>query len=90
MKRIGLKAVAVFEFAYGIFGISLVAGGVSGARPYGVVPLLWYGIFPLVSLIAGVLLWLRREYAFALSTMVLLLQVPFIYTGGFLLNLGGR
>ena len=89
MKRIGLKVVAVFEIIYGVFGLISVAGGVAGVRPYRVVPLLWYGIFPLVSLIAGVLLWLRRKHAFALSTLVLLLQVPFIYTGGFLLNLGG-
>ena len=88
MKRIALKLVALFEFIYGIFGLVLVVGGMVGRLPYGVVPLLWYGIFPLASLIAGVFLWVRWKYAFALSILVLGLQVPFIYTGGFLLNLG--
>jgi hypothetical protein len=88
MKRIALKLVALFEIIYGIFGLVLVLGGMIGRLPYGVVSLLWYGIFPVMSLIAGVFLWLRRKYAFALSIIVLVLQVPFIYTGGLLLNLG--
>jgi hypothetical protein len=88
MKRIALKLVALFEIIYGIFGLVLVVGGMIGRLPYGVVPLLWYGVFPLVSLIAGVFLWLRWKYAFVLSVLVLVLQVPFIFTGGLLLNLG--
>jgi hypothetical protein len=41
-----------------------------------------------VSVIAGALLWLRWRYAVWLSILVQLLQVPFIYSGGFLLHLG--
>jgi len=88
MKRITLKLVALFETIYGIFGVFLVVGGMVGKLPYSVVLLLWYGIFPLMSLIAGAFLWLRRKFAFALSILVLVLQVPFIYTGGLELNLG--
>lgn len=88
MKKTALKLVAAFEIIYGAFGLTLAAGGVAGMLPYGLVSLLWYGAFPAASLAAGVLLWRRGKFAFVLSALVLLLQVPLIYTGGLLLNLG--
>ena len=88
MKRITLKVIALFEIISGLAGLVLVAGGIVGILPYDVVPVLWFGLFPLASVIAGALLWLRWKYAVRLSILVQLLQVPFIYSGGSLLNLG--
>jgi hypothetical protein len=88
MKRILLILIAVFEIIYGLFGLVLVVGGLTGRLPYAVVSALWFGIFPLISLLAGVLLLLRWKHAVILSILVQLLQVPFIYTDGFMLNLG--
>jgi hypothetical protein len=88
MKRILLALTAVFEIICGLFGLVLVVGGIIGRLPYGVVSVLWFGIFPLMSLVAGVLLLSRWKHAGTLSILVQLLQVPFIYTNGFLLNLG--
>lgn len=88
MQRILLALLAVFEIICGFFGLVIVVGGITGRLPYGIVSALWFGIFPLVSLLAGVLLLLRWKHAVMLSILVQLLQVPFIYTDGFLLNLG--
>jgi hypothetical protein len=88
MKRTLLILIGIFEIIYGLFGLALVVGGLIGKLPYGVVSVLWFGIFPLMSLAAGVLLLLRWRHAVILSILVQLLQVPFIYTDGFLLNLG--
>lgn len=88
MKKIGLKLVAAFEVIYGCFSLILVVGAALGMLPPGILPLLWYGTFPLLSLFAGVSLWLQRRYSVALSILVLLLQVPAVYPGGLLLNLG--
>jgi hypothetical protein len=88
MKRITLKLIAVFQIISGLGGLALVAGGIVGMLPDAVVPVLWFGLFPLVSVITGVQLWLRWKYAVWPSILVQLLQVPIIYTGGSLLNLG--
>jgi hypothetical protein len=88
MKRILLTLIAVFEIICGLFGLVLIVSGMIGTLPYDVVSILWFGIFPLVSLVAGVLLLLRWKHALTLSILVQLLQVPFIYTAGFMLNLG--
>ena len=88
MKRILPALIAVFEIICGLFGLVLVVGRIIGRLPYGVVSVLWFGIFPFVNLLAGVLLLLRWKHAVMLSILVQLLQVPFIYTDGFMLNLG--
>jgi hypothetical protein len=88
MKRILLILIAVFEILYGLIGLVLVVRGMRGRLPYGMVSALWFGIFPLAGLLAGVLLLLRWKHAVILSILVQLLLVPFIYMDGFLLNLG--
>jgi hypothetical protein len=89
MKRILLILIGIFEIICGLFGLVLVVGGLIGKLPYGVVPVLWFGLFPLMSLAAGVLLLLLRwKHAVIFSILVQLLQTPFIYTDGLLLNLG--
>ena len=89
MKKIALKLVAVFEILCGLGGIVMVLGGIFGILSYEAVPVLWFGIFPLLSLAAGIMLWLNSKYAVQLSYLVLLLQIPFIYVSGYsLLRLG--
>jgi hypothetical protein len=88
MKKILPKVIAILEIVCGLFGLILVAGGMTGKLPSGVVRVLWFGAFPVLSLLAGVLLLLNRKYAITLSIIVQLLQVPFLYTEGFQLNLG--
>jgi len=88
MKRLLLKLIAVFEIICGLSGLLLVVGGLIGKFSYSFVPALWFGIFPLLSLVAGVVLWIHWKYSILLSIFVQLFQVPFIYTDGFLLNLG--
>lgn len=88
VRKIGLKLVAAFEIIYGFFSLLLVIGAAAGLLHQNFVYVLWFGIFPMVSLVAGILLWRRHRYSLTLSVLVLLLQVPAIYTGGFLLNLG--
>jgi len=88
MTRITLKLIALFEIISGLAGLVFIGGGIAGILPYDAVPVLWFGLFPLVSVIAGALLWLRWRYAVWLSILVQLLQVPFFYSGGSLLHLG--
>jgi hypothetical protein len=88
MKRILLKLIAIFEMVCGLFGLVLVTGGMTGKLPYEVVHVLWFGVFPFVSFLAGLLLLLNRRNAVTLSILVQLLQVPFLYTDGLWLNLG--
>lgn len=47
----------------------------------------WYGIFPLASVFAGVLLWRGSRFARGLSILVQLLQVPLVITESVTLNL---
>ena len=82
MKRIALIIVAVFEILCGFSGFVMVLGGLVGISPYEAAPTLWFGVFPILSLIAGIMLLLRTNYAVHLSAVVILLQIPFIYTGG--------
>lgn len=83
MKRIALIIVAVFEILCGLSGLAMVLGGISGViYPYEVAPILWFGVFPVLSLSAGIMLLLHSKYAYQLSYLVLLLQIPFIYISG--------
>ena len=88
MKHIGIKLIALFEIIFGIAGLFAILGSLLGRLPYGVLPVQWYGVFPLMSLCAGVLLLLRWKYSADFSFLVLLLQVPFMRMDDFLLNLG--
>jgi hypothetical protein len=88
VKKILLKLTAILEIVCGLFGLALVTGGMTGKLPYDVVPVLWFGVFPFVSFLAGLLLLLNRRYAVTLSILVQLLQVPFLYTDSLWLNLG--
>ena len=89
MKKISLKAVAVFEILCGLGGIVMVLGGMVGMLPFEAVPILWFGIFPVMSLAAGIMLLLNSKYGFQLSFLVLILQIPFIYVSGYsLLRVG--
>jgi hypothetical protein len=83
MKNIALIAVAVFEILCGFSGFVMVFGWVVGVTAYDPVPVLWFGIFPIASLIAGVMLLLRTKHSYDLSRIVLLLQIPFIVISGF-------
>ena len=87
MQRI-LKLVSVYEIIWGLLGLGLVVLGLAGTVAYEVVPVLWFGIFPVVSLAAGILLLLNWKYATTLSILVQFFQIPFIYIGGLMLNLG--
>lgn len=88
MKHIGIKLIAAFEILFGLVGLNAVLGALFGRLPSGVLPVQWYGLFPLMSLCAGVLLLLRWKHSVNFSFLVLLLQVPFIRTDDFFLNLG--
>lgn len=82
MKTVVLKLVAIFEIICGLSGLVMVIGGLVGIWPYDPVPTLWFGLFPILSLIAGVLLFLNSKYGFYLSIVVLVLQVPYIIISG--------
>jgi hypothetical protein len=83
MKKVALKLVAVFEILCGWVGIVMVLEGILGILPYEAVTSLWFGIFPILSLAAGVMIWLRSKYALPLSFLVLVLQIPYIYVSGY-------
>ena len=57
MKRVLLKLVAVFEIVSGLAGIYAAVAGLAGIAPAELAPMLWYGVFPLASVFADVLLW---------------------------------
>ena len=82
MKKIALILVAVFEIICGLAGIVMLFGWLLGTAPYDAVPILWYGIFPLLSIIAGVLVLLRTYYAADLTIFVLAVQIPYVYVSG--------
>jgi hypothetical protein len=88
MKRVLLILVAIFEIVSGLAGLFLIISAVTGRLSYEVVPMLWYGVFPLATVAAGLLLLLRRKYGFGFSLVVQLLQVLFIQMALFSLNLG--
>jgi hypothetical protein len=87
MKRALLKLVAVFEIVFGLAGMYAVLAGLIGMAPAEMVPMLWYGIFPLASVFAGVVLWRVSKFAVGLSIVIQLLQVPLVMTESFSLNL---
>ena len=88
MKRALLKLVAVFEIVSGLAGIYAVVAGLIGMAPTEMPPMLWYGIFPIASVFAGVVLWQVSKLAVGLSIVIQLLQVPIVMTENFSLNLG--
>ena len=88
MKRALLKLISVFQIVAGLAGISAVGIALLGMATAEVAPMLWYGAFPLLSVIAGVLLWRRSKFAFGLSVLVQLLQVPIFLTENFSFNPG--
>ena len=83
-----LRVIAIFQIISGIYGIILVTAGLIGIGNGRIVPMLWFGVFPILISIAGVLLWLRQKHAVMISILIQLAQVPFIRTDGFILNLG--
>jgi hypothetical protein len=88
MKRVLLKLVAVFEVLSGLAGMYAVVAALVGMAPTELASMLWYGIFPLASVFAGVVLWRVSKFTLALSVVIQLLQVPLIITQDFSLNLG--
>ena len=79
--------MAVFEVVSGLAGLSAVAAALVGMAPAEFVSMLWYGIFPLASVFAGVLLWRGSRFAKGFSILVQLLQVPLVITESATLNL---
>lgn len=88
MKRALLKLVSVVEIISGLAGLCAVAAGVIGITSSDFVPILWYGIFPLASVVAGVLLFRLSKFGLWLSVVIQLLQVPLFMTERVVLNLG--
>jgi hypothetical protein len=82
MKTLVIKLVAIFEIICGLAGFVMVLGGFVGIWPYEPIPVLWFGVFPILSLIAGVMLFLNAKYGFQLSVIVLILQIPYIIISG--------
>ena len=87
VKRLLLHGVIIFEIITGVVGIAWVLAGITGIIPSATPSTLLYGLFPLLSLSAGFLLWRRWRHALGLSLLVLSLQVPVIRTQDFSLNL---
>lgn len=88
MKRALLKLISVFQILAGLAGIYAVGISLVGMATAELAPMLWYGAFPLLSVIAGVLLWRGSKFGFGLSVLVQLLQVPILLTESFSFNLG--
>ena len=88
MKRVLLKLVAVFEVVSGLAGMYAVVTALVGIAPAELAPMLWYGIFPLASVLAGVMLWRFSRFAVGLSIVIQSLQIPLIMTENLSLNLG--
>jgi len=87
MKITLIKLVAVFEVVSGLAGLSAVVAALVGMASAELVSMLWYGIFPLASIFAGVVLWRGSRFAAGLSILVQLLQVPLVITENVTLNL---
>ena len=77
MKNVALKLVAVFELVSGVVGLSLAVPSLIGVFDVAL-PRLWYGFLPLASVVAGVFLWRRLNWAVVLSCLVQLFQIPVI------------
>jgi hypothetical protein len=88
MKKALIKLVSVFEIVSGLAGLYAVVSALIGMAPAELVSMLWYGIFPLVSVFAGVVLWRGSRFAAGLSIVIQSLQVPLVVTENFALNLG--
>ena len=56
MKRALLKLVSVFQIVSGVVGIYVFVVSVLGFMSSDYAPMLWYGVFPLLSVTAGLLL----------------------------------
>lgn len=82
MKNVLLKLVAVFEIVCALGGGYMIYQGFNGDMPVQVVPTLWYGVFPLLSLVAGVALLLNWKYGVLLSIVAIALQIPLILING--------
>lgn len=82
MKKTVLILVAVFEILCGLAGVVMLFGVLLGTTPPEVVSILWYGIFPILSITAGVMLLLRTHYAADLTIFVLAVQIPYVYVNG--------
>lgn len=87
MKKRAIQFVAIFEIVIGISGLIWVVFGLTGVMPFGVASALWYGIFPIISIGVGILLWRNWRTALTLSYAVLLLQAIVIHSTKFSLNL---
>jgi len=82
MKNVLLKVVAVFEIICALGGAYMIYQASTGEMPYEVVPTLWFGVFPLLSLMAGVALLLNWKRAVPLSIIAIALQIPLILING--------
>jgi hypothetical protein len=81
VKNVALKLVALFEVVSGVIGLSLAVPSLIGVFD-APLPKLWYGFLPLASLVAGIFLWRRLNWAFVLSALVQLCQIPVIRSDG--------
>jgi hypothetical protein len=88
MRRVLLPVIGVIEIISGLAGIFFIVQALRGALPRILVPMLWYGIFPVACVVAGVMLLMKKRYGFLGSVVIQLLQVPFVQTGMLFLNLG--
>lgn len=88
MKRALLKLVAVFEIVSGLAGLYAVVAGLIGIGSTELVPMLWFGVFPLAIVFAGVGLFRVSRFAVWLSVVIQLFQVPVFITEKVSLNLG--
>lgn len=82
MKLVGLKLVGAFEIICALNGWYLMYRAFTGEMSYEPVPALWFGIFPLLSLIAGIALLFNMTHGVRLSIIVLALQIPLIFING--------
>ena len=88
MKIALIKLVAVFEMVSGLAGLYAVVAALIGIASAELISMLWYGVFPLASVVAGVVLWRGLRFATGLSILIQVIQVPLIITPRFALNLG--
>jgi hypothetical protein len=88
MKSVLRVLVGVFEIVSGGAGLYWVVAALTGQVSRDVAAMLWYGVFPVAAILAGVLLLLRKKYGFGLSVVVLALQVPVIKMALLSLNVG--
>jgi hypothetical protein len=87
MKITLIKLVAVFEVLSGLAGLFAILAALVGMASPELVSMLWYGLFPLASVFAGVVLWRGSRFSAGLSILVQALQVPLVITEDLTLNL---